>query len=135
MEKAHKPTIKNTKNVPSTMRVIYLVTSVIYLIHDHLDLAIVCYTIVQICSFRFGQPNLNDLFFQFHRLIWLHNRLINWITRSFRFFRLNLDTRSFKFGYPKSKRFFFKIWYTILQIWLNGFFQDFLYTIFQIWLP
>ena len=45
--KVHMPTMENTKNAPSTMRVIYLV-------HDRLD-----------------------LFFQFYRLIWLHDRFIN----------------------------------------------------------
>ena len=43
MEKAHKPTMENTKNAPSTtpstMRAIYLV-------HDCLDFAIVWYTVV-----------------------------------------------------------------------------------------
>ena len=47
-KKAYMPTMENTKNVPSTTRIIYLITHVIYLVHDHLDLAIVWYTIVDL---------------------------------------------------------------------------------------
>ena len=53
IEKAHKPSIKNTKNVSSTTP---SATRIIYLVHYHLYLAIISYT----QSFRFGRLDLDS---------------------------------------------------------------------------
>ena len=68
--------MENTKKFSSTMS---SATHVIYLVYNRLNLATQ--------SFRFGYPNLNDLFFKFSihdHLIWLHDRL--YLPKSKQFF-------------------------------------------------